>query len=98
MMRARRRNRLLAALLVAGLAAASLPGVGQAADEPDLQLELVGYWDPNDDRGLHFRVTNVGTGPASAGEAHVETLSPPPANVQTPAYPALEPGKSFAFK
>jgi len=68
------------------------------AAEPDLLIEHVGFWAPNDDRGIQFRVTNVGTGPASAGKAHIQTLSPSPANIAEPAYPALAPGQSFTFK
>lgn len=86
------------ALLATVAGSAAMPGVSRAAGRPDLKIELGGYWDPSDTRGLLFRVTNVGDAKASAAKAHVQTLAPVAGNVKEPEYPALEPGKSFAFK
>ncbi len=89
----------LGSLALAALTAmAAAPDMAHAQQRPDLKIEHGGWWDPNDDRGILLRVTNVGTARASAGKAHVQTLSPGPANVAEPSYPALDPGKSFAFK
>jgi hypothetical protein len=98
----RMRTQFLARLgplaLAALTAMAVVPGMAHAQQRPDLKIEHGGWWDPNDDRGILLRVTNVGTARASAGKANVQTLSPGPANVDEPSYPALDPGKSFAFK
>lgn len=89
----------LGSLALAVLTAmAGAPDMAHAQQRPDLKIEHGGWWDPNDDRGILLRVTNVGNARASAGKAHVETLSPGPANVAEPSYPALDTGKSFAFK
>jgi hypothetical protein len=98
MMRAPWRRRALAALLAAGVALAGPPGVGWPAVPPDLKLEFVGFPTPNDDRGIQFRVTNVGQGPASKGKAHVQTLGVPEPNAAEPDYPALAPGQSATFE
>jgi hypothetical protein len=74
------------------------PRVALAVEPPDLKIEHVGFWAPNDDRGIQFRVTNVGGSRASAGKAHIQTLSPLAGNVAEPPYPALDAGKSFTFK
>src|SRR5262245_31114123 len=91
--------RLLTALTwAAGGLISSAPRPALAAEPPDLKIEHVGFWAPNDDRGVQFRVTNVGGSPASAGKAHIQTLSPLAGNVAEPSYPALGPGRSFTFK
>jgi hypothetical protein len=82
----------------AGVLIPLAPEPALAVDPPDLKIEHVGFWGPNDDRGIQFRVTNVGALAASAGKAHVQTLSPPPTNVAEPSYPSLGPGRSFTFK
>lgn len=94
-----RTARIVAALACAALLGVPSPQSALAANHPDLKLEYVGRWGgPSDERGLQFRITNVGTGPASAGKAHVQTFSPQPASVAEPAYPALAPGQAFAFR
>jgi hypothetical protein len=82
----------------AGLLIPLGPVTALAADPPDLKIEHVGFWAPNDDRGIQFRMTNVGGSRASAGKAHIQTLTPQAGNVAEPSYPALDAGKSFTFK
>lgn len=89
---------VLGALMLSVALLGMVPAGPALGAEPDLKIEHVGFWAPDNDRGIQFRVTNVGTGPASAGKAHIQTLSPPPANIAEPAYPALAPNQSFTFR
>ena len=81
-MRALWRRRALSALLAAGVALAGLPGVGRAADEPDLKLEDVHLFRDAggqvSDRVVSFKVTNVGNRDALNWTGRLEILGPPP--------------------
>jgi len=61
---------------------------------PDLKIEFIGLYSPENTQLVKFKVTNIGRERSPATTALGETLRPEPRNVQGMEVPALNPGQS----
>jgi hypothetical protein len=98
------------AALLALLALTLLPGVSLADDDnkkkdsksetkkekhkPDLKIEFLGFYSPQNTQLVKFKVTNIGRERSPETVALGETLRPEPRQVEGMKVPGLEPGKS----